>query len=315
MLRLKKPSESWDYNLPGERRPYDYIIMSSIQPPIWPLFSLVIFDCDSTLTAVEGIDELARLAGNQNDLALSITSLTKRAMEGDIPLETVYGQRLVSVNPTKAQVTQIASLYRETAIPDARAVIEALQALGVVVFIVSGGLIEPVREFGAWLGVPRERIYAVEMEYDQLAGQWWRYWEEPDVQNPSANYLAVEASPLTGTLGKNRVIASIRAENPGRALLVGDGLSDLEASSEVDLFIGFGGAVYRPRIASEAPIYIHTPSLAPVLPLALGKSGNDPRFAPLWAAGLSSIFQGEVTFRDAETRTIFLSAIKRASRT
>ncbi len=179
-------------------------------PPIWPIANIVIFDCDSTLSTIEGIDELGRMTGHEYDVAM----LTKRAMEGDIPLETVYGHRLVTANPNQEQVRAIANLYRETVIPDARAVIEALQSMGTDVFIVSGGLIEPVRDFGVWLGVPRQNIFAVNMEYDQLAGEWWRYWDLPGGHNPQANYLAVESNPLTGTHGKNQVISRIRAEYP-----------------------------------------------------------------------------------------------------
>jgi phosphoserine phosphatase len=290
--------------------------MNISQPAIWPVSPLVIFDCDSTLTGVEGIDELARIVASERDgdtkedISLSIASLTKRAMEGDIPLEAVYDKRLVTLNPTQAQVRKIARVYREMMIADAKRVIEALQALGVQVFIISGGLIEPVRDFGVWLGVPRERIFAVEMEYDQLAGQWWRYWEQPGGQNTRANHLAIFPTPLTGSQGKNRVIARLRAEHPGRALLIGDGLSDLEAGAEVNLFVGFGGAVYRKRIAEASPVYIQGKSLSPILPLALGQSGNVPRFAPLWAEGLTRVFNGEVSFQDDEMRRIFLAAMR-----
>jgi len=276
-------------------------------PPIWPISNIVIFDCDSTLSAIEGIDELARMTGNVSDVAL----LTKRAMEGEVPLESVYGHRLVTVNPTQAQVREIAKQYRENMISDAREIILALQALGTEVFIVSGGLIEPVRDFGLWLGVEREHIFAVNMEYDQLAGLWWRYWELPGGHNPRANYLAVESNPLTGTRGKNQIITRIREKHPGRALLVGDGLSDLETAPDVDLFVGFGGAVYRKLIAEESPIYIHAPTLAPILPIALGQLGNTPKFARLWAEGLQSVYTDQVTFREVAMRNTFLSALRR----
>jgi phosphoserine phosphatase len=280
--------------------------MTATQPPIWPITNIVIFDCDSTLSTIEGIDELARMTGHEYDIAM----LTKRAMEGDVPLEAVYGHRLVTVNPTQEQVRTIANRYRETVIPDAHPVIDALQTLGTEVFIVSGGLIEPVRDFGGWLGVPPDHIYAVNMEYDQLAGKWWRYWALPGGANPRANYLAVERSPLTGTLGKNQIISQIRAQHPGRVLMIGDGLSDLEASVDVDLFVGFGGAIFRQRVADEAPIYIHTPTLTPLLPLALGQLGNTPRFAQLWALGLQQVYNGEVTFQDIALKTTFLAALR-----
>jgi len=276
-------------------------------PPVWPIANIVIFDCDSTLSTIEGIDELARMTGYEYDVAM----LTKRAMEGDIPLESVSGHRLVTANPNQEQVRAIANLYRETVIPDARAVIEALQSMGTEVFIVSGGLIEPVRDFGVWLGIPREHIFAVNMEYDQLAGEWWRYWDLPGGHNPQANYLAIESNPLTGTRGKNQVISRIRLEHPGRVIMIGDGGSDLEVAGEVDLFIGFGGAEFRQRVADESPVYIHALTLAPILPLALGQLGNTPRFARLWAEGLQRVYADEVTFKEDALRKVFLAALQR----
>ncbi len=279
--------------------------MRRMLPPVWPLHTLVIFDCDSTLSAIEGIDELARLGGAGAEVA----ALTNRAMDGDLPLEAVYGQRLETANPTRAQVRAIAATYRETVTDGAQAVIEALQALGTAVFIVSGGLFESVRDFGVWLGVPREHIFAVGMEYDQLAGEWWRYWEQPGGRNPRANYLAHEAHPLSEANGKNRIIREIRQEYPGRAMLIGDGSSDLEAAREVDMFVGFGGVAYRAAVAAASPVYLRLPSLAPILPLAVGQLGNTPRFSQLWAEGLDHMQNGGAAFRDTQLEEAFWGAV------
>jgi phosphoserine phosphatase len=277
-------------------------------PSIWPLHTIVIFDCDSTLSAIEGIDELARLGGAGAEVA----ALTHRAMDGELPLEAIYTHRLETTNPTREQVRAIASLYRENVTDAAREVIEALQALGTAVFIVSGGLFEPVRDFGVWLGVPRAHIFAVGMEYDQLAGEWWRYWEHGG-RNPAAHYLAHEPHPLSGTNGKNRIIRQIRAEFPGRAMLVGDGRSDLEAAGEVDLFVGFGGVTARSPVAAVSPVYVRVPSLAALLPLALGQMGNTPRFAHLWAEGLAHFRDGGVTFGDVKLEEAFWGAVRGSS--
>jgi len=296
--------------------------MPSVQPAIWPLSRLVIFDCDSTLVTVEGIDELARLISDERtisspqnphheDIAIQIASLTKRAMEGELPLETIYGLRLTTINPTQSQVRQIASIYRQAIVSDAVQVISALKNAGILVFIVSGGMIEPVQEFGNWLGISSDRIYAVDIQYDQLSGRWWRYWDQPYGLNTSASYLAHGTGPLTDTKGKNRIIAHIRAENPGRTLLVGDGLTDLEAGEEVDLFIGFGGVKQREIVALQAPVFIKSPFLSPILPLALGQAGNIPYFSNLWADGIRRINAGEVSFRDLEMQTLFFNALRR----
>jgi phosphoserine phosphatase len=279
-----------------------------IQHPVWTIFNNIIFDCDSTLSTIEGIDELARITGNAQDIAF----LTKKAMEGDIPLESVYGRRLKTVNPTQDQVRQIAKIYRDNVVPDAKEVIHALQTLGLNVFIVSGGLIQPILDFGVWLGVPRDQIFAVDMEYDQLAGEWWRYWEQPGGRNSNAQYMVYEANPLAVTGGKKRIVASqVCKVHEGRTMLIGDGGSDLEASPEVDLFVGFGGAVYRKRVADESPLYIHKLSLASILPLALGQLGNTPPFTRLWAEGIQQFHNQDVVFKDANMHKKFIGAMRR----
>jgi phosphoserine phosphatase len=267
---------------------------------LWLPHDLIIFDCDSTLSLIEGIDELARLAGQEAEVA----ALTKRAMEGDIPLESVYEHRMTTVRPTRAQLREVRKAYRDHVVADAAAVVEALHQLGKQVFIVSGGLRDAVADFGEWLGIPADRIFAVGMEYNQLSGEWWRY----NRPNDTEQYLAVESHPLTATGGKTAIITDkIRSRYNGRAMLIGDGLSDLEARPAVDLFVGFGGAVKRARIVADADVYIHTAVLSPILPLALGRSLPSKRTA-LLADGLQRIVQGEVTFHQPEKQAAFLQA-------
>ena len=131
----------------------------------------VFFDCDSTLSSIEGIDVLARLKG----VEARIAALTSAAMEGLIPLQEVYAERLRLLSPTRADLKAIEDAYKQTTVPDARETIAALHAMGRKVYIVSGGLADAVIGFGVWLGVPRERIYAVGVTYNQLSGKWWDY--------------------------------------------------------------------------------------------------------------------------------------------
>lgn len=278
-------------------------------PAVWPVCDVVIFDCDSTLSSVEGIDELARA----NDQQERVAALTQRAMDGDVPLEHVYRRRLDMSNPTQGLVNGLWRTYQGNVIADAREVIAALQDLGCHVFIVSGGLFEPVRDFGVWLGVPRENVYAVSAEYDQLAGEWWRYWEQPGGQNPNANYMALRSTPLSGTGGKPLIIDHIRSRYHGRAMLIGDGLSDVEAMSQVDLFVGFGGVAYRERVAAQSPVYIKTSHLSPIVPLALGRLGYTAPWRYLMNDGAQRIAAREVIFLDEAMRQALLEAIQRSN--
>ncbi len=231
----------------------------------WPPYKHVFFDCDSTLSTVEGIDVLAETAGKK----WRVEVLTNAAMDGKLDLEDVYAKRLQAVRPTHEQIQQIRTVYKRNIVADAQAVIAALQFLGHHVYIISGGLAEPVREFGVYLGVPKANIRAVQVDYDKLAGDWW--YAETDFQKPKRQrYIDYEEGALTESDGKAKIVKELLGTQNGRSLLIGDGSSDLLASRTVDLFVGFGGVVQRERVKAESPVFLHTPSLAPLLLLAAG---------------------------------------------
>jgi phosphoserine phosphatase len=268
----------------------------------WAPFELIIFDCDSTLSAIEGIDELARWQGRAEQVA----ELTNRAMNGDVPLEAVYGDRLELLKPTRDQLRQLGRLYHRHLVPGADQVIAALQAAGRQVFIVSGGLAEAVVDFGTALNVPADHIHAVGTAYDELSGRWWEGWRHPRGRNPDERYLAHDGGPLTLGGGKIRIVQAIRANHRGRAMLIGDGSSDLEAGAAVDLFVGFGGVVARERVAAAAEVFIRVPNLSSILPLALGRAAVPEAYATLYQDGIDSLRGGQVIFQDALLRDAVL---------
>lgn len=268
----------------------------------WPRCQHVIFDCDSTLTAVEGIDVLARDPAVRSQ----IEALTRAAMEGEVNLSEIYGRRLAMLQPTHRQVHAIRSAYKQYVVADARELIHYLLSCGHDVYIVSGGLIEPVREFGIWLGVPPENIRAVEVEYDELSPEWWlpdKKWERP--------YRSYQPTPLADSAGKLGVVQNLLERRHGRRLLVGDGHSDLAARPAVDLFVGFGGVECRARVRDEADVFIECASLAAVSCLASGSDaieGSEGSALPsLVQRGLSQIRDGRVRFRDAAVRSLFVT--------
>ncbi len=232
----------------------------------WTSFDLIFFDCDSTLSSIEGIDELARFKGKEWRVGV----LTEKAMNGDLDLSEVYGKRLQAIRPTRGQLKAVEEKYWETLVPDAQAVVAALRFLNKQVFIVSGGLAEPVRGFGKRLGVPAENIRAVELEYNELSGNWWQYYQH-DTQH-GQTYLDHDEGPLTVSSGKPAIIQALAGAKHGRRMMIGDGASDLAARSVVDLFVGFGGVVKREKVMKGADVFVAVNSLAPVLPLAVGPS-------------------------------------------
>lgn len=279
----------------------------------WRAYDLVFFDCDSTLTRIEGIDELARLKGLFDD----VQRLTAAAMDGEVHLSSVYDRRLNLLRPTRADLRTVERLYRANTVPDARDLMGALRFLGRQVFIVSGGLTLAVTPFGESLGVPPDHIRAVDVVFNRLAGRWWDYHLDREGVNPDEHYLDHDAGPLTETYGKAAIVRELREGHIGKALLVGDGISDLMARPAVDLLVGFGGVVRRERVAAEADVFIECDSLASVLPLVASPSDcqrcAQAGYRSLLDKGLSLIREGAVHFREPANCGRILEAYGQAS--
>lgn len=213
----------------------------------------VIFDCDSTLSAIEGIDALA---GSQ---LAEVHRLTESAMSGSARVEDVFGHRLNLVRPTRARVEALASDYARALVPDAREVLDALRAEGIAIRLVSGGLRPAVTDLGRRLGIAAELVAAVDIYFDA-----------------EGEYNGFDTrSPLARSGGKAELLAEWRTQLRRPVMLVGDGMSDLEARPAVDLFVAFAGVVEREAVVRNADLVVRSRSLAPILPLALG--GNLPR--------------------------------------
>jgi phosphoserine phosphatase len=273
----------------------------------WPPYDHIFFDCDSTLTTVEGIDVLAKLLGK----GWRVRVLTEAAMSGDVELEEIYAKRLRTIRPTLGQIRALRQIYKQNIVADAPEVIAALQSLGQQVYIISGGLSEPVADFGTYLGVPRSHIRAVGVEYDQLSGKWWQSLDD-ESPNPSERYLSYEGVSLTVSDGKARIVREMLDDQMGRTLLIGDGVSDLLAGSAVELFVGFGGVTVRDEVRERAPAYIDSPSLAPLLAVAAGPASLQrlagSKYRDLVTRSRQLCNSGAITFQDERLKAKFESA-------
>ncbi|MBS0664014.1 MAG: HAD-IB family phosphatase [Verrucomicrobia bacterium] len=200
---------------------------------------LICLDCDSTLSAIEGIDELARLRGPE--VLRRVEQMTNDAMNGLVPVEEIFGRRLEIIRPSQADAAAVGRRYVETVEPTARSTLAALRARGWTPVIISGGFTPVIRPLADYLGV--ERIEAVDL-YFQADG----------------SYRGFDAAfPTTRSGGKPEVVSRLRREvGPTFTVMVGDGVSDLETRTVVDRFIGYGGYVARPRVKAEAGTFIRS---------------------------------------------------------
>ena len=197
-----------------------------------PRFRSVVLDVDSTLCGVEGIDWLAAQRGPE--VAAGIARLTERAMDGAIPLESVYGERLALIRPTAREIAELARVYAAALAPGAREAIFRMRGEGVAVALVSGGIREAIRPLARELGFSDGSLHAVSLSFDDSGG--------------FADYD--RASPLATQHGKKAVIAALGLVRP--ILGVGDGATDVAMRESADAFAAFTGFVRREPVVSAA---------------------------------------------------------------
>jgi len=195
---------------------------------------LIAFDCDSTLSSIEGVDELARLAGE--DIFRQVEDLTNQAMNGEIPIEEIFGRRLNLINPTRQQCDAIGQQYIEAIEPTAQETISALKKDGWNCIIISGGFHPCIEALADLLDI--STIEAVPLSFDE-----------------KGRYLSFDNDyPTTRNGGKPEILKKVAKRHSADYIaMVGDGVSDLETAGSVDQFIGFTRYAARPQILEKSP--------------------------------------------------------------
>lgn len=197
-------------------------------------YGCVVFDVDSTLSAIEGIDWLA--ARRDEAVATEIRVMTERAMAGLVPLEEVYAFRLDRIRPTRSEIAELAQAYIDAVQPGARDLCEELDAAGCSVILLSGGIRQAILPLARHLRVAADDVHAVEISFgtdgvcDGLRG-------------PQA---------LATQHGKPAVLHGMREELERPIVMIGDGSTDAAARGVADAFIAFTGVTRRANVVAVA---------------------------------------------------------------
>ncbi len=198
---------------------------------------LLFIDCDSTLSAIEGIDELAGLS--DPEIYAQVVELTNLAMNGDVPLKDVFKKRMEIIKPGYEMIQKVSQMYLDHIVPGAAEFIQRIKSNGWTPVILSGGFEPVIRPLANQLGI--KHVEAVPLYFND-SGAYQGYGED---------------YPTTRNLGKNEIIREWKcALLPEKVIMIGDGVSDLETQPDVDLMIGFGGVVARDKVRAAAHVWI-----------------------------------------------------------
>eukprot|EP01147_Barroeca_monosierra_P009606 gene9606-1829_t len=198
--------------------------------------SCICLDVDSTVCTDEGIDVLAEAAG----CGQAVMDWTARAMGGKVTFEESFAARLDIIKPTRTLIDGIVAKGPNLT-HGVKDFVRQLHEHGKDVYLVSGGIRDLVVPVADELSIPRSNVFANVLFFDE-----------------SGNYIAFDnTQPTSHTGGKPQVVAHLKKQhNYSSVILIGDGVTDMEAKPPADVFIGFGGNVEREAVVQGSDIFV-----------------------------------------------------------
>ncbi|CAK0781561.1 hypothetical protein CVIRNUC_005405 [Coccomyxa viridis] len=207
---------------------------------IWETAQAVCFDVDSTLCEDESIDELAAFL----NVGEAVAALTASAMGGSVLFQDALKARLDLMQPSHQDVQRFLASHPPRISQGIPELVKALQGRGCQVFLVSGGFRAIINPIAAMLGIPQDHVFANTILFQE-----------------DGSFAGFDEKELTSQGGGKASAARLIKEKYdfSRLVMVGDGATDLEARQPggADIFIGYGGVVERPSIASKADWYVY----------------------------------------------------------
>lgn len=197
------------------------------------------FDVDSTVITEEGIDSLAEFKG----VGEKVAELTKNAMGGSVLFQDALKERLAIIQPSKSDVESYLDKHPFQLTEGIEELINLLHSKGKMVYLVSGGFRQMIEPVASRLKIPHHRIYANNLLFDPSNGAFTGF----DINEPTSR-----------DGGKPAVIKMLQnAHGYQDVVMVGDGVTDMQAKPPASLFIGYGGIVVREKVKAGADWYIY----------------------------------------------------------
>lgn len=208
--------------------------------------SILVFDFDSTLVSVEGLDELFARSleeGEDRDARLeAFREVTDLGMAGELSAEESLDRRLAVLDADQGLVTRVGDEISRTLSPSVERHRSFFQDNADRIYVLSGGFEELIRPTLARLGIPDERMLAHRFRYDALG-----------------KVAGLDPTTVLARGGKPGAVRTIGPrERP--MWMIGDGATDLEVRTLglVDRFVAFTENRYREPVVARADAVVRS---------------------------------------------------------
>ncbi|MBX2950887.1 MAG: phosphoglycerate dehydrogenase [Leadbetterella sp.] len=203
-----------------------------------------LIDFDSTLTRVEGLDELAAIAlkadPDGDRKVAAIKALTDKGMAGELTFSESLTQRLALLNANRSHVDILVEFLKENITGSFLRNRAFLSEYADNILIISSGFKDFILPIAEYLGLKPENVYANTFVYN----------EQGDITGVDTE------NPLSRTGGKIEVVKSLQLD--GHVSVIGDGFTDYEIkkSGLAQRFYAFVENVERPSVTGVADFVI-----------------------------------------------------------
>ena len=222
----------------GEHPVAPGLVIRGISPPLRLAdFKLVAFDMDSTLIAIECVDEIADVAGKKAEVA----AITEAAMRGEIAdYKESLRRRVALLKGVPASALQRVYNERLRFNPGAERLVAACKAAGLKTLLVSGGFTFFTDRVRDRLGFDFTRSNILEIANGALTGRM--------VDQPWGD--------ICDGAEKRRMLletCAALAISPARSIAVGDGANDLPMMAAAGLSVAYHA---KPKVREQAMVAI-----------------------------------------------------------
>lgn len=171
-------------------------------------------------------------------------------MGGTVLFQDALAERLSIIQPSKADIQHYLTNHPFKLTEGVEQLISLLHRQGKIVYLVSGGFRQMIEPVAVRLKIPTYRIYANNLLF-----------------NTDGSFKGFDPAEPTSRDGGKPAVVRMLIESHGykRIVMVGDGVTDMQARPPANLFIGYGGIVVREKVKDGADWFIYDFQVSPPL--------------------------------------------------